>query len=465
MSQTLDINPQFQQALTALLDSDKHVFITGCAGTGKSTLLQYFLSQLDYLDTVVVAPTGVAALNVGGETIHHFLRLGPAATRDEAISYARRAKKTKNFTLYQHLDVLVIDEISMVRADLFDVMDVFLRTVRSRPEPFGGVRLICFGDLYQLPPVVKSDEATIFSDYYQTPFFFSSDAFGRLQREQPDNFEYIQLHKIYRQHDPAFIDLLDHVRYQQLTDSDLELINSRVLAGSDYDELGDDYLTLTTTKVKAQAINLEHLRRLPGKLYRFQAASSGRFHRSNQPADDILQLKVGARVMLLNNDSSGRWVNGSVGEVVDINPSDKTVSVHLDEQATTITVGPYTWESFQSVYDIRSGKIDKVSIGQFRQLPLQLAWAVTIHKAQGKTFPKIIIDLGNWAFAGGQAYVAFSRGTCLDGIYLTRPLTSRDVHYDTQMTDFVDDFFVTAQRRFLFQQTHRHADGQQETIF
>ncbi|MBQ6436265.1 AAA family ATPase [bacterium] len=461
MTENFCHNQQVDAALEALLKTDKHVFIVGSAGTGKSTLLRYFLAQKTPWQTVVVAPTGVAALNEGGENIHHFLRLRPAATKEETIRAARRAKKTKNYELYKNLDIMVIDEISMVRADLFDMMDVFLRTVRGNKLPFGGVRLICFGDLYQLPPVVKTEELSIFTDYYQTPFFFSSDVFGQLAYKQADNLCFLQLEQIYRQTDDTFLQFLDHLRHQQLSDDDLQLANERLLTRDRLDEIDNSFIILTTTKARAQAINLSRLQRLSGQAVTFEATSTGKFNPTSEPADRQLQLKKGARVMMLNNDQAGRWVNGSMGWIKQVEKDSKTVKVELDE-GETVTVGPNTWEASQAVFDPISGKIEKQTIGEFRQLPLKLAWAVTIHKAQGKTFDHLIIDLQNRAFADGQAYVAFSRGTSLHGLYLVRPLRRDDVHINPEITTFLDYFTgkkLQKQKRLLTK------NGSQESIF
>ncbi len=432
-----ELNAQIKIALDLLENTDKHVFITGRAGTGKSTLLTHFLTQITHQDFVVLAPTGVAALNVGGETIHHFLRIKPAATTEEVIKDAKRAKKGKLAKLYQHLDTIIIDEISMVRADLFDHLDIFLQTVRKNKYPFGGVRIVCFGDLYQLPPVVQWSEREIFSQYYQSPYFFSSHVFKRLQEEENlSNFAFIELEKIYRQSDPTFIDFLNQVRDRTIDDHNLALINQKILQTDNLDDIDSNYIILTVTKAKAQAINLARLNNLSGKKYSFTADYYGNFNQSSAPNDEKLILKKGARVMMLNNDSGGEWVNGSMGEISDIDYKNETIWVKLDH-GNEIEVKKHSWEASSSVFDPVKQTITRQTIGSFTQFPIKLAWAITIHKAQGRTFDKLIIDLEKNAFAAGQTYFAFSRGTSLNNIYLIRPLKKSDIRLDYQIVSFL----------------------------
>jgi nucleoside-triphosphatase THEP1 len=434
----LEFNPQFQQAQAALLNTKQHVFITGRAGTGKSTLLKHFLTQItDERSWVVVAPTGVAALNVGGETIHHFFRLKPAATIIEVVREAKKARRDFRAEIYQHLQILIIDEISMVRADLFDSIDIFLQKVRGNQQPFGGVRVICFGDLYQLPPVVRSSEKEIFQQYYDSPYFFSSHVFQRLQVEESlNNFCFIELEKIYRQTDPTFINFLNDVRTRDVSDSDLTLINNQVLEIERLSDLDSRYVILTTTRAKAHAINLARLQELSTPTSTFIARSSHNFRDSAEPTDQTLELKVGARVMLLVNDSQGRYVNGSLGAVGAINDEQELVSVQLDT-GLKVEVNYYTWESSRSVYNQAQKRIERETIGSFSQLPLKLAWAMTIHKAQGKTFPHLMIDLERHTFTTGQAYVALSRGVDLSGICLARPLRLSDIRLDYKIVKFL----------------------------
>lgn len=435
-------DPQAQKILRALLQTDDHLFITGRAGTGKSTLLNYFLTQLKDINYVVLAPTGVAALNVGGETFHRFLKIKPGATRQEVVAEARFAKRCKRDKIYTQLQLIVIDEISMVRADLFDSLDLYLRAVRQSDAPFGGVRVVCFGDLYQLPPVVTRDEEALFQSYYQTPYFFSSDVFHRLSQEELfSNFTCLQLEQIYRQSDRQFIDFLNSVRHNRVDEDQLNRINSHVLDGCGLDDLDPRFVILTVTRARAQKINLNRLANLSGSARSFKSSTKGKFSPLSQPADEDLFLKIGARVMLLNNQSDDLWVNGSTGEITAIDDDKNLVYVQLDD-GEEVPVPRFTWETARSVFNDKTGKIEREVTGSFTQYPLKLAWAITVHKSQGKTFDKLIIDFERGAFAPGQTYVAFSRGTTMDQIFLSRPLQLSDIKVDPQIVSFLDSYHL-----------------------
>jgi hypothetical protein len=432
-----EVNEQVAAALDALEHSDRHVFVTGRAGTGKSTLLLHYLAGADLSRTVVLAPTGVAALNVGGETIHHFFRMRPGQTPRETADAARRVAKGAGAQVYRSLDALVVDEVSMVRADLLDAMDTFLRTVRGSPAPFGGVRVIAFGDLYQLPPVVTSQERALFRERYASPYFFSSDVFGRLRDEENlENFAYVELRQIYRQVDPAFVGFLDKVRSKDLDAADLDLINARVVdvAAALADPASP--LFLTTTNKRASQINDAHLTRLPGRALVSVADVSGDFPDAYRPTDVELTLKPAARVMLLTNDADDRWVNGSMGTVARVDARTGTVAVRLDDGAE-VDVEPHTWEAAYNRWDGEAGAIVRETLGTFTQLPMRLAWAVTIHKAQGKTFDRVVVDFERSTFEHGQAYVALSRARSLDGLGLARPMRATDVRLDRSVVKFL----------------------------
>lgn len=423
---SLDFSPAWQRAFDLLENSTDHLFITGRAGTGKSTLLTYFKKQTNK-NIVVLAPTGVAAVNVGGATIHSFFGFKPDITLEKAWSLG---SKTKKVELYQNLSTIIIDEISMVRADLLDAIDAFLRRVCLTSRPFGGKRMIFFGDLYQLPPVVTREEAGIYRSRYTSAFFFSADVMSRI------GLTFVELSHIYRQSDEEFISLLNAVREGDLTTAHLDLLNTRV--SPDYAPPPEEYIVnLTGTNRTAEAYNSYQLSSLPGKTHIFSALSTGKFDQRTEPAPRSLELKIGAQVMLTNNDREKRYVNGTVGRVEEIGEENSlpVISVRLPNNKL-IDIGPNTWEMFSFDYNDRTRKVSSETVGTYTQLPLMLAWAVTIHKAQGKTFNRVIIDLPQ-SFAHGQTYVALSRATTLSGIYLRRPLTHHHIIMDPTVTTWL----------------------------
>ncbi len=426
--QEIEFNDQFSKALHLLQHGGRNVFVTGKAGTGKSTLLRYFRAHTSK-KIVVLAPTGVAALNVQGETIHSFFRFKPGTTPDQV----KKARK-RDAELYKALDAIVIDEASMLRADLLDCVEAFMRLNGREPgRPFGGAQLILFGDLYQLPPVVTGAERELFSSYYPGPYFFNAKAFDAAA------IEYLELEKIYRQKDQGFIDILNAIRNNRVSPGQLELLNRRV--GADV-ETGARGLTvrLLTTNADAAAVNNERLRAIDGRANIYKAEVNGDFSRDSYPADEELHLKSGAQVMLLNNDAHGRWVNGTMAAVHDImkGPPGEEDVVHVRLADGSIEpVEPHAWELFHFTYDKQAGKIKSETAGTFRQYPLKLAWGITIHKSQGKTFERAVIDLGRGVFAAGQTYVALSRCTGLDGLSLARPVRPADVRTDWRIVRYV----------------------------
>lgn len=421
----IELNEQFKKALDLMENTDKNVFITGKAGTGKSTLLQYF-REITKKKIVVLAPTGVSALNVKGETIHSFFGFRPNISLQNIKKLPPSQRE-----IYKNLDTIIIDEISMVRADLLDCVDYFLRlNGKDKDKPFGGIQMIFIGDLYQLPPVVTSKEKKIFKDYYKSEYFFDSNIFKYL------SMEFIELEKIYRQKDEKFINLLNEIRRNTVSEESLELLNSRVVKDSIPFE--DYMIYLTPYNDTATKINMEKLKSLKGRKYEWVAGIEGEVSEEYYPNDVILTVKKGAQVMMLNNDSLGRWVNGSVGKVVDIK-SNEIIRVQFpDGRIEEVT--PYTWEIFHYVFDEKENIIKTNILGTFTQYPLKLAWAVTIHKSQGKTFDKVIIDLGKGAFAPGQVYVALSRCTSFEGIFLKRPIKKKEIFIDKRIVDFLTKY-------------------------
>ncbi len=426
MIHRIELNDRFRQALDIMENTDKTVFITGRAGTGKSTLLTYF-RQTTSKKVAVLAPTGVAALNVKGQTIHSFFGFKPDITL-EKIRRIRARDESKS--IYKKLDALIIDEVSMVRADLLDCVDRFLRLNGPDPEcAFGGIQTIFIGDLYQLPPVVTGAEKAAFGSLYQTPYFYSARVFQTLRIES------VELEKVYRQHDEEFIGLLNQIRNNSITEEGLRLLNRRCIPDFEPPP-GEFYIYLTTTNDMARRINDAQLAKLKTKPYTFMAEMEGDFGSEYLPTRIDLQVKVGAQIMMLNNDAAERWVNGTIGQITGIvKDGDEGLVVAELADGQTVEISPFTWEIFR--FFVAGGQLQSEVIGRFRQYPLMLAWAVTIHKGQGKTFDKVVIDIGGGTFAHGQTYVALSRCTTLDGIVLKRPLLKKHILTDYRIMRFL----------------------------
>ncbi|HOG11508.1 MAG: AAA family ATPase [Smithellaceae bacterium] len=424
----IDFNSEFQRAISLMEDTQKHILITGRAGTGKSTLLKYFRDTTSK-KAVILAPTGVAAVNVEGQTIHSFFHFKPNVT---PASIKRRKKAEKDrLTLYQKLTTIVIDEISMVRADLLDCVDKFLRfNGPSEKKPFGGVQMIFIGDLYQLPPVVSSAEREIFKNHYPTPYFFSAKVFEAL------DIEYVELEKVYRQKDDEFVRLLNTIRNRSVTDDDLAKFNSRCDPFFEAPS-GSFYLALTSTNDLADTINEKRLAELPGKIWKAKGQIEGDFGKEYLPTAVDLKLKKNAQIMMLNNDSFGQWINGTIGKIRKFEKDDEGDDVIVAEldNGDTARISPYTWKIYR--FFIKDEELRSEEVGSFRQYPVRLAFAVTIHKSQGKTFENVVIDVGRGTFAHGQMYVALSRCTTLDGIVLKKPLQKSHILMDWRVVKFL----------------------------
>lgn len=420
----IDLNESFKKALDLVENTCSNVIITGSAGTGKSTFIEYFRG-VTKKNAVVLAPTGVAALNAGGMTIHSFFRFGP----DITVEKVKKTKK-KRKGLYGKIDVIIIDEISMVRADLLDCVDRFMRLNGKKPgEPFGGAQMVFAGDFYQLPPVVRTPaEREIFSGCYRSEYFFDSLVFEEI------DYEIIELEKIYRQKDAAFIGILNRIRSNMVTESDLEKINGRL--GLEPGEEAGFTVCLTTTNKTAGAINSRRLEGIPSPLRTLRAEVEGRCESRYFPTEAALNLKKGAQVMLLNNDPFGRWVNGTIGRVSEITPrGEEKIIVELPSGPEDVS--PYKWRVHSFAYNEETKKIETEESGYFMQYPLRLAWAITIHKSQGKTFSRVIIDTGGGVFAHGQMYVALSRCVSLEGIFLRRKAERRHMSVDERVVEFL----------------------------
>lgn len=423
--ENIEVNEDFLRALEAIRKGD-NLFVTGKAGTGKSTFLKYLREVLDR-EVVVLAPTGVAALNVGGQTIHAFFGFKPDITPHKVPELLPKARE-----VYSNLELLVIDEVSMVRADLLDSVEAFLRLHGPRPgEPFGGVQVVLIGDLYQLPPVVTRRERAAL-EVYRSPYFFDSEAFKRTP------FELIEFEKVYRHSDPLFIEVLEAIRTDSVTEEHLKALNSRYMSDFEPPE-GEFYVYLTTTNDLAERINEERLSRLPGPPIRYRGWIEGKFDLRDLPTSIELSLKPEAQVMLLSNDPEGRWANGYIGRVVEIEVrkgEPDLIWVEL-EKGNVVSVSPYKWEMFEFYFDQKEGKLKSKAIGAFVQYPLRLSWAVTIHKAQGLTFDKVVLDVGRGTFSHGQLYVALSRCRSLEGLVLKRPIERRHVLLDRRIVRFL----------------------------
>ena len=418
----------FETAERYVKGTGKSVFLTGKAGTGKTTFLKYITSTVGKR-YVVLAPTGVAAINAGGTTIHSFFQLPLCPylpdVKELVTEYQMperyRSLRKERVKIIRSLDLLIIDEISMVRADLLDAVDMTLRRYRRNDRPFGGVQLLMIGDAQQLSPVVKEDERHYMAQVYPSPYFFHSKALQRL------DYVTVELQKVHRQKDREFVEILNSIRENRLSQSLLDSLNSRVGA---YDD--DDTIRLTTHNAQADGINMRKLDLLPDEPSLFEAEIEGDFPENSYPADVVLSLKKGAQVMFIRNDSEAGYYNGKIGKVEDIAPGYVVVS---GEDGEYITVTPSEWENIQYSLSDESGEIMPEVVGKFRQLPLRIAWAVTIHKSQGLTFDKVIIDAGS-AFAFGQVYVALSRCRTLDGISLSTPIQLSSVYSDMHVSAF-----------------------------
>jgi ATP-dependent DNA helicase PIF1 len=420
MSEPLIVLSAEQQAVFDTIETTQdHIFVTGRAGTGKSTLLNH-LAETTSKQLVICAPTGVAALNVGGQTIHSLFRLPIGVIGDRDIEQNAQVRK-----LLATIETLVIDEVSMVDADLLDAVDRSLRLARQRPyEAFGGVQVVLFGDPFQLAPVPgDADERAYFRDQYRSMWFFDAKVWA----DAP--LRIYELSVIHRQHEDEFKYMLNAVRHGMVTAEIAERLNSTGARPAPV----DDAITLATRNDTVNTINARALARLPGRLRTAKAEVTGEFGGRSFPAESALELKIGARVMFLRNDSDQRWVNGSVGTVTKIST---TVFVEID--GVEHEVQPTIWEKFKYSYSPVTKELRRDIVAEFQQFPLRLAWAVTIHKSQGKTYDRAIVDLGQRSFAPGQTYVALSRISRLDGLYLTRPLRPSDIIVDDDVRRFME---------------------------
>ena len=450
MSQQDQSNIIFKLAEDLVCSSNKNIFLTGKAGTGKTTFLRH-IKTFCSKNLAIVAPTGVAAINAGGTTIHSFFQLpfGPFDYNETKLFFSRIRINNERRQVFRQLELLIIDEISMVRADLLDAIDVMLRHFRFRPlEPFGGVQVLMIGDLYQLSPVTARGEWELVSNNYPGQYFFDS----RVMRQYPPVS--IAFDKIYRQQDENFVNLLNQVRNNDLDDKGIKLLQS--LYKPDFKtEDHESHIILTTHNATANRINTTRLNKLESKPFSFNATIEGEFNEKNFPADQCLTLKEGARVMFIKNDpeKEKRFYNGKIGTVLKL--SDKEIIVRCDNEDEDIIVPKETWKNIRYAIDKTTQQLQEDLLGSFSQYPLRLAWAVTIHKSQGLTFNKVVVDAGA-AFTSGQVYVALSRCTSLDGMVLLSPIARHALINDQRVVEFTSNHLAQDRLNLLLVDARNH---------
>lgn len=436
-------NVEFNNAAEFVRHTDKLVYLTGKAGTGKTTFLKY-IKDTTNKNTVILAPTGVAAINAGGVTIHSFFQIpfGPFVPDDSRLRTTATGTENRE-TIYttfryrddkreiiENLELLIIDEISMVRADMLDVIDRILKVFRKKPYlPFGGVQVILIGDTFQLPPIADNEQWSILSQFYKTPFFFSSKI---IEQNTP---LYIELKKIYRQNEQEFIELLNRVRVSQVNANDFSVLNAKY--NPTFSGNGSDYIILATHNNIVNETNLTKLNQLTTELFTYQANVTGTFPDKHKPTDHYLKLKVGAQIMFIKNDTGEykRYYNGKIGKIKEL--EEATITVVFDDESE-VEVERAVWNNIQYSYNREQKKIVEEIIGTFEQFPIRLAWAITVHKSQGLTFEKVIADLGR-AFAPGQVYVALSRCTSFSGLMLKTQLNSYAIKTDPRVIEFAQN--------------------------
>lgn len=428
-------NPQFQDVWNLLRYTRNSVFLTGKAGTGKSTFLRYIIANIKK-KSVVLAPTGIAAVNVGGQTMHSFFKLPFKPLLPDDPDFAtkvlrKRMKYSSTFVkLLRNLELIVIDEVSMVRADIIDFMDKVLRVYTGNMRlPFGGKQMLFVGDVFQLEPVVKGEAKDMLARYYDTPFFFNAMVFKEMSLVS------IELRKVYRQTDSHFVSMLDRIRAGSPSKSDIDELNLHLC--NEISEDSEYTMTIATRREMVDNINESHLNELKTKEETYKGSIEGEYPLDSLPTDMELRLKVGAQVVFIKNDSDHRWVNGTIAVVRECRDDSIIVST---ETEPFIQVMRERWSNIRYVYNEEKHTIDEVELGAFTQFPLKLAWALTIHKSQGLTFDNVIIDIGRGAFAGGQTYVALSRCRTLDGISLRSTINERDVYVDENIRRFASRF-------------------------
>ncbi|WP_321518312.1 AAA family ATPase [uncultured Bacteroides sp.] len=440
MKFTIDTdNKEFQDALNLIQYTRQSVFLTGKAGTGKSTFLKYICENIRKKH-VVLAPTGIAAINAGGSTLHSFFKLPFYPLLPDDPNFSLQGGRIHEFLKYRsahrklikEIELVIIDEISMVRADIIDFVDRVLRIYSNNMrEPFGGKQILLVGDVYQLEPVIKNDEREILNRFYPSPFFFSARVFNEIDLVS------IELTKVYRQTDKVFVSVLDHIRNNTAGAADLQLLNTRYNTRIEESE-EDMYITLATRRDNVDFINEKKLAELPGDPVIFKGEITGDFPESSLPTQKDLVLKVGAQIIFIKNDYERRWVNGTIGVISGID-EEGTIYV-LTDDGKECDVNKDSWRNIRYVYNEKEKRIEEEELGAFMQYPIRLAWAITVHKSQGLTFSRVVVDFSGGVFAGGQAYVALSRCTSLEGIQLKKQISRGDIFVRQEIVDFAGRF-------------------------